>query len=99
MTNVVQVETTTVSASTSNVHSLVLFFFSSRRRHTRFDCDWSSDVCSSDLDLAEEVLTRRPSASYVFVVKHSEPSELLARVVRSLPSGPYSVVVKDFPVG
>src|SRR5205085_6580304 len=23
--------------------------FSSRRRHTRFDCDWSSDVCSSDL--------------------------------------------------
>src|SRR5256886_13411238 len=29
--------------------SLVFFFFSSRRRHTRFDCDWSSDVCSSDL--------------------------------------------------
>src|SRR6478736_2840735 len=28
---------------------LVRFFFSSRRRHTRFDCDWSSDVCSSDL--------------------------------------------------
>src|SRR2546430_727175 len=26
----------------------ILFFFSSRRRHTRFDCDWSSDVCSSD---------------------------------------------------
>src|SRR5438270_10674568 len=29
--------------------SLLFFFFSSRRRHTRFDCDWSSDVCSSDL--------------------------------------------------
>src|SRR2546430_12412275 len=29
--------------------SYFLFFFSSRRRHTRFDCDWSSDVCSSDL--------------------------------------------------
>src|SRR5256886_9245015 len=28
---------------------VVFFFFSSRRRHTRFDCDWSSDVCSSDL--------------------------------------------------
>src|SRR2546430_13225049 len=28
---------------------LCVFFFSSRRRHTRFDCDWSSDVCSSDL--------------------------------------------------
>src|SRR5256886_15397091 len=29
-----------------------LFFFSSRRRHTIFDCDWSSDVCSSDLAAA-----------------------------------------------
>src|SRR2546430_14703964 len=28
-----------------------MFFFSSRRRHTRFDCDWSSDVCSSDLSM------------------------------------------------
>src|SRR5256885_10915517 len=27
-----------------------LFFFSSRRRHTRLQGDWSSDVCSSDLD-------------------------------------------------
>src|SRR2546430_7959344 len=34
------------SASLSRVE---FFFFSSRRRHTRFDCDWSSDVCSSDL--------------------------------------------------
>src|SRR5882762_6407095 len=32
----------------------VFLFFSSRRRHTRFKCDWSSDVCSSDLaDLAQ----------------------------------------------
>src|SRR5438270_3262557 len=31
----------------------LLFFFSSRRRHTRFDCDWSSDVCSSDLPRRE----------------------------------------------
>src|SRR5260370_5567002 len=28
------------------------FFFSSRRRHTRFKCDWSSDVCSSDLTVS-----------------------------------------------
>src|SRR2546430_12403080 len=28
---------------------IVCFFFSCRRRHTIFDCDWSSDVCSSDL--------------------------------------------------
>src|SRR2546430_9249536 len=32
------------------------FFFSSRRRHTRFDCDWSSDVCSSDLYQAVDCL-------------------------------------------
>src|SRR5690606_40336369 len=30
--------------------SFAFFFFSSRRRHTRFSRDWSSDVCSSDLD-------------------------------------------------
>src|SRR5690606_40170270 len=29
-----------------------VFFFSSRRRHTRFSRDWSSDVCSSDLENA-----------------------------------------------
>src|SRR6266480_6083131 len=29
------------------------FFFSSRRRHTRLTCDWSSDVCSSDLAVDE----------------------------------------------
>src|SRR6267142_3161859 len=27
----------------------IFFFFSSRRRHTRLTCDWSTDVCSSDL--------------------------------------------------
>src|SRR5215467_15702050 len=31
------------------VEKLLLFFFSSRRRHTRLQGDWSSDVCSSDL--------------------------------------------------
>src|SRR2546430_4299650 len=42
----------------------MLFFFSSRRRHTRFDCDWSSDVCSSDLDvgLVGEVAEVNPDA-------------------------------------
>src|SRR5256886_17149671 len=31
-----------------NFLAAFVFFFSSRRRHTRFHCDWSSDVCSSD---------------------------------------------------
>src|SRR5690606_39982696 len=30
---------------------MLYFFFSSRRRHTRFSRDWSSDVCSSDLEV------------------------------------------------
>src|SRR6266511_6006686 len=40
------------------VQNVIFFFFSSRRRHTRFSRDWSSDVCSSDLDAdhAEEGL-------------------------------------------
>src|SRR2546421_12888710 len=49
---------------------VIFFFFSSRRRHTRSDRDWSSDVCSSDLDpldrpvelllqLRRELLARR----------------------------------------
>src|SRR5256886_3143734 len=38
---------------------LMFFFFSSRRRHTRFDCDWSSDVCSSDLRASAEWRARR----------------------------------------
>src|SRR5256886_16072588 len=37
---------------------VVFFFFSSRRRHTRFDCDWSSDVCSSDLTYWRQLRTR-----------------------------------------
>src|SRR5262245_63656818 len=36
-----------------------LFFFSSRRRHTRCLSDWSSDVCSSDLDITEQKAAER----------------------------------------
>src|SRR5690242_20837906 len=32
-----------------------VFFFSSRRRHTRLTCDWSSDVCSSDFEVGNGV--------------------------------------------
>src|SRR5688572_32616141 len=38
----------------------MFFFFSSRRRHTRFDCDWSSDVCSSDLLRGRALVSLRP---------------------------------------
>src|SRR2546430_12609601 len=42
------------------------FFFSSRRRHTRFDCDWSSDVCSSDLQRLSSVGTLATSVAHEF---------------------------------
>src|SRR5207237_2139443 len=45
------------------VRSVQLFFFSSRRRHTRFKCDWSSDVCSSDLERRLEPTGPQPAAA------------------------------------
>src|SRR2546430_3921742 len=47
-------------------------FFSSRRRHTRFDCDWSSDVCSSDLHYLHHDRGGVPFA---------DPGELAGRIV------------------
>src|SRR5256886_11154449 len=45
--------------TTSTTRKPTLFvFFSSRRRNTRFDCDWSSDVCSSDLERAAAAAAR-----------------------------------------
>src|SRR5690606_40380621 len=41
------------SVDLSRATVLLHFFFSSRRRHTRFSRDWSSDVCSSDLGAEE----------------------------------------------
>src|SRR2546427_5525309 len=58
---------------------LLSFFFSSRRRHTRFDCDWSSDVCSSDLALEEPLRQIANNAG-------AEGSVVVEKV-RSLPKG------------
>src|SRR5690606_40487896 len=56
------------------------FFFSSRRRHTRFSRDWSSDVCSSDLDrpkvIASTATIRRAA---------DQGRHLFARAVRQFP--------------
>src|SRR5690625_7656524 len=38
--------------------AFAFFFFSSRRRHTRWPRDWSSDVCSSDLDARPAVILK-----------------------------------------
>src|SRR5256886_1686692 len=52
-------------------------FFSSRRRHTRFDCDWSSDVCSSDL----EPINPRDRPDY-FLTRAEQAADIIAKVER-----------------
>src|SRR5206468_10164646 len=62
-----------------------IFFFSSRRRHTRSDRDWSSDVCSSDLEgaMAGEVPTLRPKISSIeLLMKRRVRHTLTPRTVR-----------------
>src|SRR2546430_11798449 len=55
----------------ATVTYLAFFFFSSRRRHTRFDCDWSSDVCSSDLDdVKQGVIAYKMAAHAADVARH-----------------------------
>src|SRR6267142_4416086 len=53
----------------------IFFFFSSRRRHTRLTCDWSSDVCSSDLPAARHRGGDEPA-----VALHPEDRELAGDV-------------------
>src|SRR2546430_6745141 len=61
------------------------FFFSSRRRHTRFDCDWSSDVCSSDLaDRLAQAGVVRSRAVFLGVVG-------LKGSMRRLKAGEYEI--------
>src|SRR5699024_11812090 len=54
-----------------------VFFFSSRRRHTRSKRDWSSDVCSSDLDNTTATNYRHGSSSgRISFAKIAEPLEV-----------------------
>src|SRR6266446_8268127 len=52
---------------------MIFFFFSSRRRHTRLQGDWSSDVCSSDL-LRWLSDRQRPDGSWAFSAPVPEAS-------------------------
>src|SRR5439155_10162666 len=61
-----------------------LFFFSSRRRHTRWPRDWSSDVCSSDLALeAQEKLARRHTELDAKLAKLAELEQREAAMART----------------
>src|SRR5690242_7286311 len=57
---------------------ILCFFFSSRRRHTRLTCDWSSDVGSSDLApvAAGSIAAREARAAVAARRGHSRPDHL-----------------------
>src|SRR5438034_11719500 len=75
-----------------DIGSSLFFFFSSRRRHTRSLCDWSSDVCSSDLLCS--LLLAMPTRCHHCEQERTESSGLhrLEGMTRALPSDRKSVV-------
>src|SRR6266480_2099405 len=65
-----------------------LFFFSCRRRHTRLTCDWSSDVCSSDLGYERgRVREQAEGDPGVLDVMDRERAENVNRVVQRQLAG------------
>src|SRR5437762_12012128 len=69
-----------------------MFFFSSRRRHTRYIGDWSSDVCSSDLALL-------PGPEQVDGERYEQGSRIKAviREVRTGTKGPQVILSRRDP--
>src|SRR6266478_142358 len=75
---------------------MFFFFFSSRRRHTRFDCDWSSDVCSSDLRSDSRLQPSLSRATPSAVSEHS--SELIGcPISRSLTTCCVRLELRSLP--
>src|SRR6266511_5941016 len=85
------------------------FFFSSRRRHTRFSRDWSSDVCSSDLDAQTGARLAELSPPYRDTVTSSDRRwQYVAELVRlggewhliiSLIDLERGAITRRFPLG
>src|SRR5215510_12450131 len=62
------------------------FFFSSRRRHTRWPRDWSSDVCSSDLLVILDTLAPAERLAFVLHDVFDIPFEEIAPIVGRTPT-------------
>src|SRR5438309_10948730 len=74
-----------MSLSSSSVFYFFFFFFSSRRRHTRWNCDWSSDVCSSDLEGRE--------------LRHPKTGEVLGRTEQAVGRMVVQQVLEAYATG
>src|SRR5256885_11127978 len=66
----------TTEITDATIWKSIFFFFSSRRRHTRLQGDWSSDVCSSDLDSGQA------GGLIYYVMPHVEGESLRRRLER-----------------
>src|SRR5690606_39745989 len=66
-----------------------IFFFSSRRRHTRFSRDWSSDVCSSDLTHGFWVSPQGNSDNIFLKFKPQEKFDYQFKMEPNHPAGTY----------
>src|SRR5690348_18310847 len=66
----------------------VFFFFSSRRRHTRWTGDWSSDVCSSDLRGGSAPCSARPRSGQARSPSAGSPGRSTSWSHRAGPSSP-----------
>src|SRR2546426_8865701 len=78
------------------------FFFSSRRRHTRLQGDWSSDVCSSDLthlQRAQPIVLAHHLLAYVFMLERDR-ERMAGCAVRAdrLPLGAAALAGTAFPI-
>src|SRR5699024_12071264 len=74
--------------------TIVIFFFSSRRRHTRSKRDWSSDVCSSDLGKTISGDGNAQITNAIF--EKNDCAVYIEELDRSLPSYEYGITYSKF---
>src|SRR5207237_4017499 len=68
------------------------FFFSSRRRHTRFKCDWSSDVCSSDISKDAIPAALEKATRYRLLNEPAEAESICLDVLKADPENQEAIV-------
>src|SRR2546421_7686686 len=73
----------------------IIFFFSSRRRHTRSDRDWSSDVCSSDLRRSTSDFAIKPPC---ITVPRAVASGSVGLLIDERQRGSHHSLIRNLPL-